>query len=108
MHPSRCRPALQADDSLSIVSGKPKRRKVLRDEQGEYRFEVFFVNGKQKRMKVRLIDGIPVSEFMARNADDIFLLQSGQYEILHEREMRRLEDQPPLSGNTDCGQNGLP
>jgi len=57
MHPSRRRLALQADDSLSIVSGKPKRRKILRDEQGEYRFEIFFVNGKQKRMKVRLIDG---------------------------------------------------
>jgi hypothetical protein len=61
------------------VSGKPKRRKVLRDDQGEYRFEVFFVNGKQKRRKVRLIDGIPASEFVERNADDIFLLQSGQY-----------------------------
>jgi hypothetical protein len=38
--PSRC-PTLQADESLSIVSGKPKRRKVLRDDQSEYRFEVF-------------------------------------------------------------------
>ena len=84
------------------MSGKPKRRKILRDDQGEYHFEVFFVNGKQKRRKVRLIDGIPVSEFVDRNADDIFLLQSGLYEILHEREMRRSADQPPLSGKTDC------
>ena len=53
-------------------------------------------------MKVRLIDGMPVNEFVERNADDIFLLQSGQYEILHEQEMRRSEDQSPFSGNTDC------
>jgi hypothetical protein len=72
------------------VSGKPKKKKVLREDQGEYRLEVFFANGKQKKRKVRLIDGIQVSEFVERNADDIFLLQSGQYEILHEREMRRL------------------
>jgi len=84
------------------VSGKPKRKRVLKDDQGEYRFEVFFVKGKQKRMKVRLIDGMPVNEFVERNADDIFLLQSGQYEILHEQEMRRSEDQSPFSGNTDC------
>ena len=87
---------------MPIVSGKPKRKRVLKDDQGEYRFEVFFVKGKQKRMKVRLIDGMPVNEFVERNADDIFLLQSGQYEILHEREMRRSEDQSPFSVNTDC------
>ena len=66
-----------------------KRKKVLRDAQGEYRLEIFFVNGKQKKRKIRLIDGLPVDEFVARNADDIFLLQEGMYEILHQREMRR-------------------
>ena len=79
------------------MSGEPKREKVLRDDHGASRFEVIFVNGVQKRREVRLIDGIQVNEFVERNADDIFLLQSGRHEILHEREMRRSADHPPLS-----------
>ena len=75
---------------------------VLKDERGEYRYEVFFVNGKQKRRKVCLIDGIPVSEFMVRNADDIFLLREGMYEILYEREMQRSANLSPISGKPDC------
>jgi hypothetical protein len=75
---------LRADDALIIVSGNPKRKKILRDDQSEYQFEFFFVNRKQKRLKVRLVDGIPVSEFVKRNADDIFLLQSGQYERMRQ------------------------
>jgi hypothetical protein len=38
-----------------------------------YRLEVFFVNGKQKKRKVRLIGRIQVSEFVEQNANDLFL-----------------------------------
>ncbi|MHA3774518.1 hypothetical protein ACXR0O_23585 [Verrucomicrobiota bacterium sgz303538] len=64
---------------------KKNKRKVLRDERGEYRFETYFIGGKQKRRKVRLIDGIPADEFIEKYADPIFLFQEGYYEILHAR-----------------------
>jgi hypothetical protein len=70
-----------------------KSRKILRDERGEYRFESFFVNGRQRRRKVRVIAGVPVREFIERNADDVFLIQEGMYEVLHEREMQREQNQ---------------
>lgn len=73
--------------------GKKKKRrpKVLRDEKGEFRWETYFVGGKQKRRKVRRIDGKEFDEYeyIRNNADDIWLLQEGYYEILHDREMRR-------------------
>ena len=69
------------------MSKKAKRKnKILTDEHGEFRFETFFVNGRQKRRKVRLIDGIPEAEFIENNADEIFLVQEGYYEILHARQ----------------------
>jgi hypothetical protein len=30
-----------------------------------------------------------MDEFLRRNADDIYLLQEGHYEILHERQLER-------------------
>ena len=71
------------------MSKKQKPKEILRDHRGDYRLEVFFVNGKQKKRKVRLIDGLPVDEFMERNADDVYLVQEGLYEILHQRELER-------------------
>ena len=65
-----------------------KKKKVLTDQRGEFRFETYFVNGKQKRRKVRLIDGIPVEEFIEMNADEIFLVQEGYYEILDARQAK--------------------
>jgi hypothetical protein len=73
-----------------------KKKKVLTDKRGEFRFETYFVNGKQKRRKVRLIEGIPVEEFIEMNADEIFLVQEGYYEILDARQSR---DKP----NADSG-----
>ena len=50
-------PAL-AFSKVQLIGKKKKRRpKVLRDENGEFRWETYFVRGKQKRRKVRLIDG---------------------------------------------------
>ena len=54
-----------------------------------YRTEVFFVRGKMKKRKIPLIDGLEPEEFIRRNADDIFLLQEGYFEILYEREQER-------------------
>ena len=44
-----------------------------------------FINGKQKRVKrPPTIDGIPVEEFVRRNADPVWLLENEMYEELHE------------------------
>ena len=78
---------------VAAMSKKRKKMKTLKDERGEYRVEWYFVNGKQRSRKVRLFSGIPVSDFIERNADDIYLVQEGMYEIIHEREMRRNAEQ---------------
>ena len=54
-----------------------------------YRTETFFVRGKMKKRKIPLIEGMEVDGFMRNNADDIFLLQTGEFGILHEREQAR-------------------
>ena len=69
-----------------------KRRKIFHDKHGEFRWEYFFVGGKQKKRKVRTVDGIDVDEFIHTNANDIFLHQEGCYEILHEREEGKKEE----------------
>ncbi len=58
-----------------------------------------FINGKQKRVKrPPTIDGLPVDEFISRNADPIWLLQHEMYEELHQWE---LEEQK-LRGEPTC------
>jgi hypothetical protein len=42
-----------------------------------------FINGKQKRVpRPPLIDGLPVEDFIARNADAIWLLENGFWESM--------------------------
>lgn len=69
--------------------GKGKRQPKLHyDDRGEFRWETYFVGGKQKRRKVRTVEGIDADEFWRQNADPIALLQAGEYELLHELEER--------------------
>lgn len=71
--------------------GKRKRRKpkLHHDDRGEFRWETYFVGGKQKRTKVRTVDGMDADEFYRRNATEIELVQDGRYELLHGREQER-------------------
>ena len=49
------------------------------------KFMTIFINGKQKRVpRPQLIDGLPVDEFIARNADPIWLHQNGLWELMPE------------------------
>jgi hypothetical protein len=64
---------------------KKNKPKIYKDNKGEYIKQWYFVRGKQKFMKIYVIDGIPADEFYEQNADPIILLQDGQYELLHER-----------------------
>jgi len=44
---------------------------------------IIFVNGKQKRIKgPDLIDNMPVAEFIARNADPVWLHQHEMWEYI--------------------------
>jgi hypothetical protein len=44
---------------------------------------IVFINGKQKRVpRPQLIEGLPVDEFVARNADPIWLHENGLWELM--------------------------
>lgn len=44
---------------------------------------IIFVNGKQKRVKrPPAIDGLPLDEFIRRNADPIWLHQNEMWELI--------------------------
>ena len=46
-------------------------------------FEMVFIRGKQKWIpRPPTIDGLPVDEFIARNADPIWLHQEGLWELM--------------------------
>jgi hypothetical protein len=65
------------------MTKKKNKQKIYKDNKGEYIKEWYFVRGKQKFMKIYVIDGIPADEFYEKNADPITLLQDGYYELLH-------------------------
>jgi hypothetical protein len=46
-------------------------------------YKIVFINGKQKRVRrAPLIDGIPVEEFLARNADPMWLHEEGLWHLM--------------------------
>ncbi len=59
-----------------------KAEKRARRERKE-NYMTIFINGKQKRVpRPPLIDGLPVDEFIARNADPIWLHQLEMWELM--------------------------
>ena len=66
---------------------KPKRKlgaaeRRARRERRE-KFMTIFINGGQKRVpRPQLIEGLPVDEFIARNADPIWLQQNELWELM--------------------------
>ena len=90
-----------------------KKRKLTAAEKREKRrrpkeFMTIFVNGKQKRVKrPPTIDGMPVDEFIRRNADPIWLLQHEMWEELHEWTLENLYPpygvpKPPVPLESTC------
>jgi len=56
-------------------------------------FMTIFINGKQKRVKrPPTIDGIPVEEFVRRNADALWYHQNEEYEELYLLEQSQQDD----------------
>jgi hypothetical protein len=69
------------------MMAKPRRklsaaqRRARRERKAKYM--TIFVNGKQKRVpRPLLIEGLPVEEFIARNADPIWLHQNEMWEFM--------------------------
>ncbi|TVP98822.1 MAG: hypothetical protein EA381_11405 [Planctomycetaceae bacterium] len=69
---------------------KKQKRKLTAAERKARRerkekFMTIFINGKQKRVpRPQLIEGLPPDEFIARNADPIWLHQNELWELMPE------------------------
>lgn len=78
-----------------MSKGKRKRTPAEKAEKERRRREytTIFVGGKQKRVKrPPTVDGIPVDDFIRRNADPVWLLRNGMYEELYRWEQERDAD----------------
>ena len=69
---------------------KPKRKQTAAEKKArrerKKKFLTIFINGKQKRVpRPPLIDSVSVEEFLARNADPIWLHQNELWELMPER-----------------------
>jgi hypothetical protein len=67
----------------------PKRKRKLTatekraKRERKKKYMTIFINGKQKQVpRPQLIDGMPVDEFIARNADPIWLHQNEMWELM--------------------------
>ncbi len=76
----------------------PKRKRKLTaaekraKKERRKKFQWIFINGKQVRVRrPETIDGLPVDEFNARNADPIWLHQNGMWEYLEAEEAEPAE-----------------
>lgn len=86
-----------------------RKRKLTHAEKAEKarrraEFMIIFINGKQKRVpRPQMIDGIPVDEFIRRNADPIWLHQNEMWEYLTPEP----DDDPSNSGG-DGSEDDVP
>ena len=65
----------------------PAEKAKKKRRQREYM--TIFINGKQKRVKrPPTIDGMPVDEFIRRNADPIWLHQNEMWEYIDQPEYK--------------------
>src|SRR5688500_1426829 len=85
------------------MNGKKRKRTVAeKRERGrrQAQFMTIFVGGKQKRVPLpQVIDGMSPDEFMAANADPIWLHQNEMWELMPDC----LEGGPIAGGVTPLG-----
>jgi hypothetical protein len=73
-------------DNTKKLTAAQKKAKAERQKI----YEWVFMNGKQVRVKrPEMIEGMLVDDFIAANADDIWLHQNEMCDVLHAREMAR-------------------
>ena len=69
-----------------------RNRKLTPAEKAEKKrrremYETVFINGKQKRVKrAPTVEGLPVDEFIRKNADPIWLHQNEMWEMMDQEE----------------------
>ena len=66
---------------------RPKRKLTAAEKRArrerKKKYMTIFLNGRQKRVpRPQLIGGLPVDEFVARNADPIWLHQNEMWELM--------------------------
>jgi hypothetical protein len=66
---------------------KPKRRRTTAEKRArrerKQKSMTIFINGRQKRVpRPQMIDGLPVEEFIAKNAGPIGLHENGLWEFM--------------------------
>ncbi len=74
------------------------------------KYMTIFVHGKQKRVpRPQLIDGMPVEEFIARNADPIWLHENELWELMQTESDQAAAELELGHPQTDPGpENGWP
>jgi hypothetical protein len=87
--PSACRQQRNPIHPAGVFSKiDPMRRKLTKAEKRAKRERkkktmIIFIHGKQKRVpRPEMIDGLPIDEFIRRNADPIWLVQNEMWEYL--------------------------
>lgn len=68
--------------------GRKKRKLTVAEKrtrrERKQKYMTIFVNGKQKRVRrPQEVDGLPVDEFIFRNADPIWLHQNGMWNLMN-------------------------
>ena len=68
---------------------KPKRKLTTAEKRAKKerkaKYQWIFMNGKQVRiLRPPTIDGMPVDEFLARNADPTWLHENGMWEMIRD------------------------
>jgi 16S rRNA U516 pseudouridylate synthase RsuA-like enzyme len=71
--------------------GKRKRKLTAAEKAAKrkrrLKFETIFLNGKMKRVRREpTVEGMPVAEFIRRNADPIWLHQNEMWEYMEENQ----------------------
>ena len=66
---------------------KPKKKRTAAEKRArreqKKKFMTIFINGRQKRVpRLQLIEGLPVEDFIASNADPIWLHENGLWELM--------------------------
>jgi hypothetical protein len=60
-----------------------KKAKSEAKAERQKKYEWIFINGKQVRVKrPQLVDGIPVDEFIAQNADTMWLHENEMWDVI--------------------------
>ena len=93
------------------LTAAQKRAKAERQKK----YEWIFMNGKRVRVKrPEMIEGMLVEDFIAENADDIWLTQHGMYDVLYAREMERdridngMSDESEVTDIQNCYDSEIP